>query len=118
MKPCAPAPSIRQPYAWLIVTAVKDVENRNWPTTYRGPILIHAAVTWGLRKGNWPWSDVPKPDRKKFKRDGIIGQADLIDCVTDHSSRWFQGPFGFVLVNARPRRFRPCIGHSYLFKPQ
>jgi hypothetical protein len=37
--------SIRQPWASLIFLAgdPKDVENRTWPTRYRGPVLIHAS---------------------------------------------------------------------------
>jgi ASCH domain len=35
--------SVRQPWAWLIIAGHKDVENRSWTTTYRGPLLIHAA---------------------------------------------------------------------------
>jgi hypothetical protein len=35
--------SIRQPWASLIVIGAKDVENRTWPTRYRGPVLIHAS---------------------------------------------------------------------------
>jgi hypothetical protein len=34
--------SIRQPWAGLIVAGIKDIENRSWSTSYRGPILIHA----------------------------------------------------------------------------
>ena len=37
--------SIRQPWAWLIVHGHKDVENREWATDYRGPLLIHASKT-------------------------------------------------------------------------
>jgi hypothetical protein len=40
--PCI-ALSIRQPWAWLILHAGKDIENRDWPTKYRGPFLIHAS---------------------------------------------------------------------------
>jgi patatin-like phospholipase/ASCH domain-containing protein len=36
--------SIRQPWASLIISGVKDVENRTWPTRYRGPVLIHASL--------------------------------------------------------------------------
>lgn len=35
--------SIQQPWAWAIVKRDKRVENRTWPTTYRGPVLIHAS---------------------------------------------------------------------------
>lgn len=34
--------TIWQPWAWLIVTGTKPVENRTWATDYRGPMLIHA----------------------------------------------------------------------------
>jgi ASCH domain len=30
---------IRQPWAWLIVNGIKDIENRSWRTRYRGPLL-------------------------------------------------------------------------------
>lgn len=35
--------TVRQPWAWLLVNGHKDIENRSWPTKYRGPLLIHAA---------------------------------------------------------------------------
>lgn len=38
-----PALSVRQPWAWLILHAGKDIENRTWRTRYRGPLLIHAS---------------------------------------------------------------------------
>lgn len=34
--------TISQPYASLIASGRKWVENRTWPTTYRGPLAIHA----------------------------------------------------------------------------
>ncbi|MBE9001406.1 ASCH domain-containing protein [Nostoc sp. LEGE 12447] len=37
--------SVRQPWAWAIIYALKDIENRGWPIHYRGDILIHAAKT-------------------------------------------------------------------------
>ena len=35
--------SIRQPWAWAILHAGKDIENRSWSTSFRGPVCIHAA---------------------------------------------------------------------------
>jgi hypothetical protein len=35
--------TVRQPWAWLVVTGKKDIENRTWRTHYRGKLLIHAA---------------------------------------------------------------------------
>jgi ASCH domain len=37
--------TIRQPFADLIAHADKRIENRTWTTSYRGPVLIHAAKT-------------------------------------------------------------------------
>ena len=37
--------TICQPWAWAIVAAGKDVENRTRPTRYRGPLLIHAGAS-------------------------------------------------------------------------
>jgi hypothetical protein len=37
-----PALTVCQPYAHLIARGEKRVENRKWPTDYRGPLLIHA----------------------------------------------------------------------------
>jgi hypothetical protein len=36
--------SIRQPWAYLITRGSKNIENRSWPTNYRGPVLIHASL--------------------------------------------------------------------------
>ena len=32
--------SVRQPWAWLICSRIKDVENRTWKTNYRGRLSI------------------------------------------------------------------------------
>lgn len=44
--------SIQQPWAHLIVSGCKDVENRGWKTDYRGPLFIHAS---GLP---WKWVNI------------------------------------------------------------
>src|SRR5665213_2736034 len=41
--------SILQPYAWLIVTGRKDIENRTWRTGRRGRVLIHAGKNYPKR---------------------------------------------------------------------
>src|ERR1051326_1498970 len=40
--------SVRQPWAWLIIYGGKDIENRDWPTSHRGPTLIHAGKQWDI----------------------------------------------------------------------
>jgi len=37
--------SVRQPWASLLVSGLKDIENRTWPPNYKGRILIHAPST-------------------------------------------------------------------------
>jgi hypothetical protein len=54
--------SIRQPWAYLVVTAQKTIELRSWATNYRGPLIIHAArrideaavAYFGLDAVRWP----------------------------------------------------------------
>ena len=37
---------------------------------------------------------------------GVVGIADLVDCVRKHDSKWYaQGHYAFVLTNARPLPF-------------
>lgn len=35
--------TIRQPWAWCILEAGKNIENRSWNTNYRGRFLIHTS---------------------------------------------------------------------------
>jgi hypothetical protein len=118
--------SIRQPWAWAIFNAGKDIENRTWRTDFRGQICIHASKGMTNRE----WDDamefidqafpVPLPANhgrrasaihsKEAKRGGIIGTVEIVDCVTTSDSPWFFGRFGFVLRNPRPVDFIPVKG--------
>ena len=108
--------SIMQPWAWLIVAGHKDIENRSWPTRYRGPVLIHAGKKFDGSRDEWDWPDIARPGG--FDMGGIVGQAEIVDCVTASTSRWFQGTYGFVLRNARPLPFRSCRGALGFFVPE
>lgn len=100
--------SIRQPWAWAIMYASKDIENRDWPTNFRGTIAIHAAKGMTLDEygdfigffGQFSGVDFPDPD--ELERGAIVGLVDIVDCVTESTSPWFQGDYGFVLKNPRP----------------
>ncbi len=107
--------SIRQPWAWLIVHGRKNIENRTWPTSFRGRFLVHAALIFDHEGYQWVRSEmgVSMPEPACFERGGIVGAADLLDCVSQHESPWFSGPYGFVVANARVlpfRRFRGRLG--------
>lgn len=111
--------SIRQPWAWAIIYAGKDVENRDWPTRFRGPICIHAAKGMTVAEyeaaHNFMWinrlatppgarEESAYPERT-LDRGGIIGTAEIADCVEASASPWFFGRYGFVLRNVQPVDF-------------
>lgn len=110
--------SIMQPWAWLIVQGHKDIENRIWPTTFRGPVLIHAGKKADFDPlKEWDWDDIVPPRLDHADFGGIVGEAEIVDCVRASASRWFRGPHGFVIRNARPLPFRPCRGQLGFFVP-
>jgi hypothetical protein len=103
--------SIRQPWAALIVCGFKDIENRTWPTRYRGPVLIHAS----LRPDDIGSDEIKRRFGVRLEGDpprgGIVGMAKIVDCVRPHHSRWYApGCYGFVLANSRPLPFVPWKG--------
>lgn len=123
--------SIQQPWAWLITSGGKDIENRSWSTRFRGPVLIHAGkkaddeaeldVINGVHPvigGNSLMGNrYPGTLCQHAPRGGIVGVAEIVDCVTRSDSEWFVGPFGFVIANARPLPFIPCRGQLGFFTP-
>jgi hypothetical protein len=38
--------TVQQPWAWAIAHGGKDVENRTWSTSHRGPLAIHAGKSY------------------------------------------------------------------------
>ncbi len=111
--------SIQQPWAWLIVNGHKDIENRTWKSNFKGRVLIHAGKKLDM---DFPWDHLavnyPKcPIRPNYPvlTGGIVGEATIIDCVEESESEWFNGPYGFVLKDARPLPFAPCKGSLGFF---
>lgn len=111
--------SVNQPWAWLIVSGHKPVENRDWETKFRGPVLIHAGKKFD---NDFDWSvwerviGAPIPTNPFM--GGIVGMVEIVDCVTEHESPFFFGKFGFVLKNAKQlHNPRPCKGALGFFEP-
>jgi hypothetical protein len=120
--------SIRQPWAWLILHAGKDIENRNWRPRnpglrFRGTCLIHAGIAVQpisdeLRAWVKQTAGVDLPRSDELPRGGIVGQVDVVDVVRASSSPWFEGPCGLVLKNSKPLPFRAYKGRLGFFVPQ
>lgn len=104
--------SIQQPWAWMIVSGHKDVENRTWRRNFRGPVLIHAGKKHDVGAVPPNGLNWPQPAMLEMPEEfgGIIGVAEVVDCVDHHRSPWFVGPYAFVLKNARRLPFMPMRG--------
>lgn len=113
--------TICQPYASLIVgwagidaADVKRVENRSWPTRYRGPLLIHAGCSTKWMK-TWD-GPTPGDDNQAMSFGYIVGSVEVVNCLTIEVVRklaakklemeWLKyyasGPWCWIL--RRPRR--------------
>src|SRR5687767_9679559 len=105
--------SIQQPWAWAILHAGKDIENRSWTTSFRGRIAVHATrlqPRWKLPPGVRP------PREGELVLGAILGTVELVDVVRESRSPWFIGPYGFVLRNPRPLpQPIPCRGNLRLW---
>lgn len=101
--------SIKQPYPHHIFHDGKDVENRDWSTSGRGWVIVHA----GKSHEGLPASLGELP------LGGVVGMMRIIDCVekgrTDFKSDWFFGRFGFVIGEAFPLPLIPCRGQLGFF---
>jgi hypothetical protein len=123
--------SIRSPWWWFILHAGKDIENRDWSTRFRGTVLIHSSKRWQKdeifddlyfcdRVANTQVRDSPMLLAElRYGLGCIVGQVDIIDCVTKSDSPWFFGDYGFVLAN--PIAYAvpvPCRGALGFFDVQ
>jgi hypothetical protein len=122
--------SVRQPFAWAIFHAGTEIGNRDWPTQQRGHVLIHAPAIVRQEDYNtfqracqdpehWLCQAIARsgglPNKEDLTRGGILGEVEIADCVTEHPSPWFTGPYGFLLRNARVLPFEPVSGSLRFF---
>ena len=77
--------TIWQPWAYLIACGAKKYETRGWPTKYRGPIAIHAAVRdprtlpQEARETLKQYNGLTLEQLEKLPRGAIIATADLVN---------------------------------------
>lgn len=123
--------SVRAPWWWAILHLGKDIENREWPTKFRGTVLLHAGKWFDEEEISYDIEDsvaemylqstgkeltAKAYDLSIHKRGCgcIVGKIDIVDCVTSSKSSWFVGRYGFVLANpvafAEPISFKGALG--------
>lgn len=111
--------TIWEPWAWAIVAAGKDVENRTWapPRALLGErIVIHAGkrvdedaiddIEWLIER------EVP---RRELAPGCLVGTALLVRISTSSASPWFSGPFGWELRDPWRGAPVPCRGAQGLW---
>lgn len=125
--PTALALSVRQPWAWALLFAGKDIENRTgrWWSTVRipaEPILLHASaggtqaeheeaaafIRGVTGKGVPALGDLP--------RGALVGQCRLERRVFESASPWFMGGVGLRVIDAATRPPVPCLGALGFFR--
>ena len=80
----------------------KDVENRSWPTKFRGRILIHAGKSYSAQ--NLDALGLAPDD---LHCGQIIGSVEIVDCVRDSRSPWAQPDSWHWLLRNAKRLPRP-----------
>ena len=123
--------SLRHPWAWFIFHGGKDIENRGWTNSYRGPVLIHTSKWWDeeeiqddfefairiARDQDTLASPLPSMPELKSQCGHIVGVVNFTGSVVVSQSPWFFGPKGFLLE--QPLVFVdpvPCRGDRGLFE--
>ena len=78
--------TISQPYASLIASGEKWVENRTWHTSYRGPLAIHAG-----QKSSYL---TPK-ELRSYPTGVVVATCELLGCLNlSEAERYYsQGAF-------------------------
>lgn len=120
--------SVKQPWARLICSGIKDIENRTWklPEKYKGErVLIHASGTkmkglegdylndaqiGYLHCGYTPLKELHKYYALRNQYSAIIGSVEIVDCVINHPSIWAEKTERIVLNESWPSGRPACVG--------
>lgn len=127
--------TVKQPWALLLIAGLKDVENRNWKTEYRGPLYIHASKGFDWSALFWlhdngfidegrmvmrhfgiiPHDTVAEKSRITRHQDefgAIIGCVHLDYCNLRSASKWGQPEVAYHWEVTAPQAITPtpCKG--------
>ncbi|MEO5742762.1 MAG: ASCH domain-containing protein [Vicinamibacterales bacterium] len=121
--------TVCQPYAELIARGDKPIENRTWPTSYRGPLAIHAGKSRAWLGADDEDAALYAVDVRAIPFGAVVAIADLVACLpllypadgANWPARWkalanhehANGPYCWVLENVRriePAPYRGAQG--------
>ena len=123
-----PVLSVWQPWASLLVSGIKNIENREWklPEKFLNQkIYIHAS-----KKKDWFEFEIANQKFQSFmnnkeslqpsnsdswKFGGIIGWVIFDKIVTESESIWYFGTYGFHVKEFGEIPFLECRGHQKIF---
>lgn len=101
--------TLQQPWAWAITHLGKNIENRVWPTDYRGELYIHAGKGWDANGAAWIEQNfgVKVPSQNEMASGELVAKCNLANCQhwtktveqgghpgTDYRRIWWQS-FGY-----------------------
>lgn len=99
--------TVRPPWSAMIAHMAKRVENRTWPTTYRGWLLIHAGKGVDRDALSHPLvrAAMGGPRPPAIDTGAVVAVARLVDCHPDDGrcTDWSAlGQWHWVLGDVRP----------------
>ena len=93
--------TVQQPWASLLISGRKDIENRSWNTRHRGLLVIHAAKRIDRDAPSELFEMIGD-----FPLGALVGSVTVEDVVLDSPSIW-----------ARPGSFHWVLGESSMIEP-
>jgi len=82
--------SVRQPWASLLVSGIKDIENRTWAPNYKGRILIHASSAKVAKNFS---------ERTVFDVNNEIENEQMFGNFPDYKDLEYSAIIGYVTVS-------------------
>lgn len=121
--------TLHQPWADLVVSGTKPIENRGWaPSPARCPpgtwIAIHAGLHYDV-EGEHAAAGILSQQHYKFRRPqrgtnpdymgAVVGLARFAGTTKSSTSPWFFGPVGWLFDRAFPIQPIRCTGRQGLW---
>lgn len=111
--------TVRQPWAWAIISGIKTIENRTWRTRYRGPLAIVAGTSRAsLTRGTAFIEALGISVPRDLEFGALIGTVMLDDIVpvAGASGPFAEGPWCWMLSSPKAlMRPIPMAGRLGLF---